>query len=91
MSDQLKRLRAELSVAEEQCAVLAAEADDARLRSLVSETPIAQAEAHETQRHAEAQSKQRDDLRRSITELEREQDALLDRMANELPTPRLPS
>jgi hypothetical protein len=91
VSDRLKRLRAELSVAEEQCAVLAAEADDARLRSLVSETPIAQAEAHETQRHAEAQSKQRDDLRRSITELEREQDALLDRMANELPTPRLPS
>jgi hypothetical protein len=84
VSDRLKRLRAELAVAEEQCAALAAEADDARLRSLVSETPLAQAEAHEMQRHAEAQSRQRDSLRRSIAELEREQDALLDRMANEL-------
>jgi hypothetical protein len=84
VSDRLKRLRAELAVADEQCAVLIAEAEDARLRSLVSETPIAQAEAHEIRRHADAQSRQRDLLRRSITELEREQDALLDRMASEL-------
>ena len=92
MSDRLKRLRAELAVADEQCAVLAAEADDARLRSLVSETPLAEAEAHEMRRHAEAQARQRDTLRRSIAELEREQDALLDRMANELsPSCRLPS
>jgi hypothetical protein len=91
VSDRLKRLRAELAVADEQCAFLTAEADDARLRSLVSETPLAEAEAHETQRHAEAQSRQRDELRRAIAELEREQDALLDRMANEFPSPRLPS
>ncbi len=91
VSDRLKRLRAELAVAEEQCAYLTAEADDARLRALVSETPIAEAEAHEMRRHAEAQSRQRDGLRRSIAELEQEQDALLDRMANELPTPRMPS
>ena len=91
VSDRLKRLRAELAVAEEQCAFLTAEADDARLRSLVSETPIAEAEAHEMRRHADAQARQRDTLRRSIAELEREQDALLDRMANELPVPVLPS
>jgi hypothetical protein len=94
VSDRLKRLRAELAVAEEQCAFLIAEADDARLRSLVSETPLAQAEAHEMQRHADAQRRQRDGLQRSIAELVREQDALLDRMANELPAsqrPRLPS
>jgi hypothetical protein len=91
VSDRLKRLRAELAVAEEQCAFLTAAADDARLRALVSETPIAEAEAHETRRHAEAQARHRDSLRRSIAELEREQDALLDRMATELPTHRLPS
>ena len=91
VSDRLKRLRAELAVAEEQCAFLVAEAEDARLRSLVSETPLADAEAHEMRRHADAQMRQRDTLRRSIVELEHEQDALLDRMANELPTPRLPS
>ncbi len=88
---RLKRLRAEFAVAEEQCAFLTAEAEDARLRSLVSETPLAEAEAHEMRRHADAQARQRDALRRSIVELEREQDALLDRMANELPSPRLPS
>jgi hypothetical protein len=91
VSDRLKRLRAEFAVAEEQCAFLTAEAEDARLRSLVSETPLAEAEAHEMRRHADAQTRQRDALRRSITELEREQDALLDRMANELPSPRLHS
>jgi hypothetical protein len=91
VSDRLKRLRAELSVAEEQCAFFTAEADDARLRALVSETPIADAEAQETRRHAEAQARQRDALQRAITELVHEQDALLDRMAHDLPTPRLPS
>jgi hypothetical protein len=95
VSDRLKRLRAELAVADEQCAVLAAEAEDAHLRWLVSETPLAQAEAHEMRRHSDAQSRQRDALRRSIEELERDQDALLDRMANELapqpPTSQAPS
>jgi hypothetical protein len=91
VSDRLKRLRAELALAEEQCAVLVGEAEDARLRSLVSETPLAQAEAHEMRRHADAQSRQRDALRRSIDELERDQDALLDRMANELAIPRAPT
>ena len=91
VSDRLKRLRAELAVADEQCAFLTDEAEDARLRSLVSETPLAEAEAHEIRRHATAQGRQRDSLRRAIAELEREQDALLDRMANELPTPRLSS
>jgi hypothetical protein len=42
-------------------------------------------------RHADAQSRQRDALRRAIEELERDQDALLDRMANELTLPRAPT
>lgn len=86
VSDRLKRLRAELAVADEQCAHFESEAEDARLRSLVSETPLADAEAHEHRRHADAQSRHRDALRRSIADLEGEQDALLDRMAAELST-----
>ena len=58
VSDRLKRLRAELAVAEEQCAFFEAEAEDARLRALVSETPLADAEAHEIRRHADAQGRQ---------------------------------
>jgi chromosome segregation ATPase len=84
VSDRLKRLRAELAVSEEQCAHFEAEAEDARLRSLVSETPVADAEARDTRRHADAQSRQRDKLRRAVGELENEQNALLDRMAAEL-------
>jgi len=83
VSDRLKRLRAELAVADEQCGVLTAEADDARIRALVSETPLAGIEADETRRHAEAQARHRDGLRRSIAELEVELDHLLDRMAVE--------
>lgn len=86
VSDRLRRLRADLAVAEEQCAFFEAEAEDARLRALVSETPLAEAEAHEVRRHADAQLRHRETLRRAITELEREQDALLDRMAAELPS-----
>ena len=84
VSDRLKRLRAELAVADEQCSFLEAEAEDARLRSLVSETPIADAEAREVRRHADAQERQRDTLRRAVREMEAEQDALLDRMAADL-------
>jgi hypothetical protein len=84
VSDRLKRLRAELAVADEQCAFFEAEAEDARLRALVSETPLAEAEAHEVRRHADAQGRQRDALRRSVVELEREQDNLLDRMSETL-------
>jgi hypothetical protein len=84
VSDRLKRLRAELAVSDEQCAFFEAEAEDARLRSLVSETPVADAEAREQRRHADAQTRHRDSLRRAVQELEAEQDALLDRMAAEL-------
>jgi hypothetical protein len=83
VSDRLRRLRADLSVAQEQLVYMQEEADDARLRALVSETPLADAEARESRRHADALGRQRDVLARSIAELEREQDALLDRMAAE--------
>ena len=91
VSDRLKRLRAELAVSDEQCAFFEAEAEDARLRSLVSETPVADAEAREVRRHADAQTRQRDALRRAVRELETEQDALLDRMAVELGSDARPS
>jgi hypothetical protein len=84
VSDRLKRLRADLAVAEEQCAFFEGAAEDARLRALVSETPLAEAEAHESRRHADAQGRNRDSLRRGVADLEREQDYLLDRMAETL-------
>ena len=76
----LKRAREELSVVAEQLAALAEAAEEARIRALVSETPLAQREHREAQRHAEAMSRGRDDLLSSIAALQRSQDELLDRL-----------
>jgi hypothetical protein len=84
VSDRLKRLRAERSVTEEQLVFLEDEAEEARLRALVAETPLTDAEARDARRHADALARHRDALVLSIAELEREQDALLDRMSAEL-------
>jgi hypothetical protein len=84
VSERLKKLRAELTVTEEQLAFLEEEADDARLRALVSETPLGDVEARDARRHADALARQRDALLRSVGELVREQDRLLDRMSAEL-------
>lgn len=77
---RLKRLRNELAVVEEQLAFLAEEADDARLRALVSETPLAEHEHHEAQKQADAMARHRDELKAGIDQLERAQDELLDRL-----------
>jgi hypothetical protein len=83
-SDRLKRLRAELAVTGEQLAFLEEEAEEARLRALVAETPLTDAEARDARRHADALGRHRDALVLSIADLQREQDALLDRMAADL-------
>jgi hypothetical protein len=87
VSERLKRLRAEVAVTEEQLVYLEDEAEDARMRALVAETPLADVAACDTRRHADVQARHRDALRRSIAELERESDLLLDRMAAELSAP----
>ncbi len=84
VADRLKRLRAEAAVAAEQLQFMNEEAEEAQMRALVSETPLADAEAREARRHADAHGHHRDELLRSIADLEREQDALLDRMSAEL-------
>jgi chromosome segregation ATPase len=84
VTERLKKVRAELAVTEEQLAFLEEEADEARLRALVSETPLGDIEARDARRHADALARQRESLLRSVAELVREQDRLLDRMSAEL-------
>lgn len=84
VSERLRKVRAELQVNEEQVLYLEEEADEARLRAIVSETPLAAREEREARRHAETLARHRDDLRQAIEELEAERDALLDRMSAEL-------
>lgn len=80
---RLKRAREELTVVEEQLAVLADAAEEARIRALVSETPLAESEHHEAQKHADTMARSRASVLASITELERAQDQLLDRLVPE--------
>ena len=76
----MKAVARELAVADEQLAHFADEADEARLRALVSETPLAEQEHHEAQRHAEAMRRHRDDMLAEVRQLEASQDDLLDRL-----------
>jgi hypothetical protein len=80
VADRLRELRQELTVTDEQLRHLADEADEMRVRALVAETPIAEHEHREAQRHADAMSRHRSDVVSSIERLERSQDDLLDRL-----------
>jgi chromosome segregation ATPase len=80
VGQRLRSLREELAVIDEQLAQLDDEADDARIRSLVSETPLAEREHREAERHAAAMAARRQDVLTTIAELEERQDALLDEL-----------
>ena len=84
VADRLRELRQELIVSDEQLQHLAEQADEARLRALMSETPLAEQEHREAQRHAEAMARHRADVQAEIDRLERSQDDLLDRLSAEL-------
>ena len=77
---RLMRARGELAVLDEQLEVVNEMADDARLRALVAETPIAAKDHDEVSRQASAMLRTRQVLVDQITDLERRQDDLLDRL-----------
>jgi len=83
VGERLKQLRAELVITDEQMVQFVDEADDARLRALVSETPLADRDHHEAQRHADAMGRHRAEVLSTIEQLERRQDELLDRLSAE--------
>jgi chromosome segregation ATPase len=80
VSKRLRRARAELAIADEQLGALNEAADDARIRSLVSETPLAGKEYHEARRHAEAMTGAQQSLAGQVRRLESELDELLDKL-----------
>jgi predicted nucleic acid-binding Zn-ribbon protein len=83
VAGRLRQLRDELAVSTEQLAHLADAADDARLRSLVSETPVADDDRRHAERHAEAMRRHQAKVQDEIARLERHQDELLDRLLAE--------
>jgi hypothetical protein len=74
---RLVRAREELAVLDEQLAVVLESADEARVRALVSETPLATREHDEAARHADAMVRARDALNKTVVDLEHRQDELL--------------
>ncbi|MDQ1423459.1 MAG: hypothetical protein QOD72_957 [Acidimicrobiaceae bacterium] len=78
VAGRLHALREELRVIDEQFVQLNDEADDTRLRSLVSETPLADREFRDAQRHADAMYRRRVEVVETIERLEARQDELLD-------------
>ena len=80
---RIARARQELSVLDEQLAVLNDAADDARIRSLVSETPLAVHEYADAQRTADTANRARTALVASIGELEHRQDELFGKLVVE--------
>jgi len=80
VAEQLKVLRRDLAVADEQLVYFVDEADNARLRALSAETPIAEHEHREAQKHADAMRRHRGDVQAEIDQLEQAQDDLLDRL-----------
>ncbi len=78
--DELKRAREELRISTEQLEHLSGEADEARIRAMVSETPLSERDFQDASRHADAMRRHHDELRDRITVLEARQDELLDEM-----------
>lgn len=79
---RLVRARQELAVLNEQLLVVQEEAEEARLRSLVSETPLATHEHNEVQRHADALTRARDAMAANVKDLTRKQDELLEHVGS---------
>jgi chromosome segregation ATPase len=80
VSEQLVSLRDDMRVTEEHLRQLSDEEDDARIRALVSETPVAEKEHRKASRHADRLRSSREKALAKIAELERLQDELLDRL-----------
>lgn len=78
--DELKRAREELRISVDQLEHFRSEAEEARIRAMVSETPLAEQEFREASRHAEAMGTHTNELQERIVFLEARQDELLDEM-----------
>ena len=80
LSQELNAAREELRVLDEQIQHFAESADDARLRAMVSETPLAAREHDEAARTVSAMRRDRDAWTERLAALEQKQDELLDQM-----------
>jgi hypothetical protein len=78
---KLVRAREELALLEEQAMSFNDDADEAQVRAVVSETPLAEREWHEASRHAEVVARSIARARQRVTDLERAREELSGRLA----------
>jgi chromosome segregation ATPase len=78
VSTELRRLRNDLKILDEQILQVSDEAEDSRLRALVSETPLAAAEHRDAAKAVGALRRNRDSMMKRLQKLEALQDQLLD-------------
>ncbi len=79
-ADELRAAQEEIRVLDEQILHFADSADDARLRAMVSETPLADREHRDAARTVAALNKDRDVWSERAAKLEVRQDELLDEL-----------
>jgi predicted RNase H-like nuclease (RuvC/YqgF family) len=80
LSGEIAEAQTALRILEEQLAFLEEVADDARIRAVVSETPLADREFREAQGDLERMRRSHADAASRVEELRREQDLLLERI-----------
>ena len=80
LGERLNRAREELRIVEEQLLFQMDVLEDAKTRMLVSETPLADREFRIARDDHERLVRERERVAEGISELQREQDRLLDRM-----------
>jgi hypothetical protein len=78
---KLGRAREELALLEEQAMSFNDDADEAHIRALVAETPLAEREWHEASRHADVMARNIAQARQRVADLERARDELSGRLA----------
>ena len=83
ISRRIKKEKEDLLVAEEQLISLIDDADEARIRSLVSETAISDNDRRDSARQSENMEKYCQKIRTEIQRLEEIQDGLLDKLNTE--------
>jgi predicted nucleic acid-binding Zn-ribbon protein len=83
LSAEIATLQTEIGILEEQIAFQTEIADDARIRALVSETPIADRDAQVASGDLARIMRSRADALKSLEQLRADQDGLLERMLDE--------
>ena len=84
LSGEIAEEQTQLRILEEQVVFQQEVSEDARIRALVSETPLADREAREAADDLRRLIRSRDDALDRIATLRAEQDALLERMFSEV-------